>query len=110
MPTFPGAQLMNRNDLEGPRGGRGAGSYLYYRTDNVDRTSIVDHFKVHLADWSLLKDEVHRAREAATFVHGDAWFQVSAMNITASAQDVSAVPGYVVAVYADDAAALTSSK
>ena len=54
-----------------------------------------------------LKDEVFPVRETATFVHGNAWFDVSAIDIAASARDASPVPGYVV-VYADDAAALAS--
>lgn len=107
VPPFPGAQLDGRNDMESPRGGKGAGSYLYYRTDMADRAAIVDHFKTSLAGWSVLKEETFPVRQTVTFVRGAAWFQVSAMDVTGPGGNAPPVPGYVVAVNARDARVLT---
>ena len=108
IPPFPGAQLEGRNNIDAPRGGKGAGSYLYYRSD-ADRAAIVDHFKANLAGWSVLQQESFPARRTVTFIRGDAWFQVSAENVAGSGNAVP-VPGYVVVVNARDAKVLTPSR
>lgn len=110
IPAFPGAQLEGRNDVESPRGGKGAGSYLYYRTDMAERAAIVDHFKTSLSGWSVLKEETFPVRQTVTFVRGAAWFQVSAMDVTGQGGNAPPVPGYVVVVNARDAGVLTPSR
>lgn len=107
VPAVPGAQLAARNDIEGPKGGKGAGSYLYYRADNVDRADIVGHFKASLVGWSVLKEESFPARQTVTFARGDAWLQVSATDIAGSVDNPLPVPGYVVVVNARDAKVMT---
>lgn len=107
MPTVPGARLEARNDIEGPRGGVGASSYLYYRSNGGDRLAIVDHFKASLVGWSLLDERSFPTRQTLTFARGDAWMQVSATDIAGSIDDPAPVPGYVVVVNARDAKVLT---
>ena len=104
---YPGATFEGQNDLGPPRGGRGAMSHLYYQVEGAARHAIVDHFKAQLSDWKLVKDEEYPVRVTATFVRGDAYLQISAMDVTSGRTATEPVPGYVLLVDAADAGVLS---
>ena len=105
---YPGASALGRNDVEPPKGGRGATSYLYFAVD-ADRTAIIEHFALELEGWTPVRSDSLPTRTTAEFVRGTRWVSITASDV-AGPTDPTPVPGYVLVVNATDAHVLTSKK
>lgn len=70
LPLFPGPI--------GDRAGAHGDEKPPYRTNEGDQAAIVEHDKAQLDGWTLLREESFPNGRTATFVRGDAYFQVSA--------------------------------
>lgn len=106
VPQVPGANLFAQNEVGPPKGGRGEMSYFYYAAPEIDRGQVIAHFRSALDGWAVHDERSTATRSTLTFVKGDAWVSVTASEV--SADGLTKVPGYVVAVDASDAAVLTA--
>lgn len=101
VPVLPGAIFLSSTVVQGPEGGQGATTRAYFATPAADRATIIDHFKRALTGWTLGEERAFPTNSYATFNRADAHISVGANDVAIGGQRM--VPGYVIAVNAQDA-------
>lgn len=107
VPVFPGATFISSTVDQGPEGGRGATTRVYFSTPAADHGTIVAYFKGVLTGWRLGEQGAFPENSYAAFYRADTYLSVGANDVAIGGRRM--VAGYSVAVNSQDANIMSST-